>query len=336
MRELNGAYRSPFFSPDFVHAVNEVQPGVEVAIERENGSTTAILPFRRGRGNSAFPVGAGINDAQGLLVRPDHEIDFMEFLHACGLNSYHFHAAPIDCPGVQEFELGRANAYLADLTRETEDYPTFLRRRNRTIDKQGQKTRKLAREVGPLRFEFDCRDPDLIARLIELKSQQYQRTHTYDILSKRWIQELMFGLHATRESETRGLLSVLFAADIPVAIHFGMIEGDLVHYWFPAYDHEYQFASPGTQLFLDVATQAPDWGVRFIDMGYGEQAYKHKLTNVITEMSFGLADNRASHRLWYRGKKMLARQMKMLPARDRLKPWARTLMPFWGGHVYRD
>ncbi len=49
-----------------------------------------------------------------------------------------------------------------------------------------------------------------------------------------------------------------------------MIEGDLIHYWFPVYDTTYSYGSPGTILFLEIAKQAVDHGVKSIDFGYGE------------------------------------------------------------------
>lgn len=334
IRGSHSQYRSPFFSHDFIRTVAGLLPGVEVALAERNGRTIALLPFRRVGSFHARPVGAGINDAHGLLADTSVDFQFEEMLKACGLKSFAFHAAPPKSPGVSKYEIGRTNAFLADLTVDPLGYEHFLRSRNKTIDKQGQKTRKLGREVGELRFEYDCRDSDMIRRLLNLKSEQYQRTHTFDILSVPWIQELLYKFHGDVESENRGILSVLHAGDIPVALHYGMIEGDLLHYWFPVYDSQYHFGSPGTQLFLDVAKEAAARGVTAIDMGYGEQPYKHKLTNVVTEMSYGLVDRNPVRRALFRGNLAVGAKLKDLKIRERIKPIARKVMPSFGKGNY--
>lgn len=339
IRAKHSQYRSPFWSHEFIGHVDAIRPGVEVAIAKRNGRAVAILPFRRVSQKDARPVGAGINDAHGQLAAPSIDFTFDEFLSRCGLRSFAFHAAPPNSPGIAQYEIGRTRAFLADLTVDPKGYEHFLRARNRTIDKQGQKTRKLGREVGKLRFEYDCADNASIRRLLTLKSEQYRRTHTFDILSVPWIQELIHRLHKVDRngpSEIRGMLSVLFAGEIPVALHFGMEEGDLLHYWFPVFDSKYHFGSPGTQLFLDVANEATSRGIRAIDMGYGEQAYKHKLTNVITEMSYGLVDRNYIRRTVHRTNLAVGAKLKEFKIRERVKPIARKIMPSFGAGTYNE
>lgn len=335
IRNLSSHYRSPFWSPDFVGHVERVRSGIELAVAQRNGQAIAILPFRRRGSMDVGPVGAGINDAHGLLADPGIDFSFDEFLKRAGLRSFSFHAAPPHTPGISQFEVGRTRSFLADLTVDPQGYEHYLRQRNRTIDKQGQKSRKLGREVGELRFDFHCESVDLLERLRQLKSQQYQRTHTFDIFSVDWIRDLLVRLHSLPEhSELRGVLSVLHAGSTPVALHFGIEEGDLLHYWFPVFDPDYHFGSPGTQLFLDVAKTAAERGIRSIDMGYGEQAYKHKLTNVVTEMSYGLVDSSRIRRSMYRARLALSERLKRLAFREQLKPLARRLMPGFGSSSY--
>ncbi|MFN3190899.1 MAG: GNAT family N-acetyltransferase [Aureliella sp.] len=336
IRSSHVRYRSPFFSVDFIAAVERAVPGVEVALLRRGGKIVALLPFRRVGKNRARPVGAGINDAHGLLADESYLDGMEDFLKQAGLRDFLFHASPTDAPGVERFAVGTTRAFLADLTVDPKGYEHFLRGRNRTIDKQGQKSRKLGREIGALRFDFDCRDPAILRRLIELKRQQYQRTHTFDILGVDWIQRMLYSQFSERSEQVKGLLSVLYAGNTPVAMHYGMLDGDLLHYWFPVFDPEYSFGSPGTQLFLDVAREAAERGVTAIDMGYGEQAYKHKLTNVISEMSYGLVDENALRRWRYRCGLAMAAAVKEWRLRETLKPVARRLMPTFGVGQYRS
>lgn len=329
-------YRSPFFSYEFVDAVSQVCPNVEVAVAREGNRAVAILPFVRRNRLDATPVGAGINDAHGLLCSEDFRISFTDFLHACGLRSFQFHAAPPLAKGIPDYEIGRSRSFLADLTVDPLGFEHYLRSTSSTIDRQGQKSRRLAREVGPLRLEYDCRDQRLIDYLIQLKGAQYRRTHTYDILAVSWIKQLLYHLHANAQPRVRGLLSVLYAGDQPVALHYGLLDGDLLHYWFPVYDEQYAYGSPGTQMFLDIAREAAACGIKSIDMGYSEQAYKYKLTNVITEMSFGLIDTSAVRRQIYRYRTNWRQQLKGLWFKDQIKPLVRRLLPNLGGDRYQQ
>jgi CelD/BcsL family acetyltransferase involved in cellulose biosynthesis len=175
----------------------------------------------------------------------------------------------------------------------------------------------------------------LVAYLIELKRRQYKRTFTYDIFSHSWIRNLVFNLHAGRAGTVKGILSVLYAGQQPVALHYGLLEGDLLHYWFPAYDPHFAFASPGTELFLQVARYGPETGSFVaIDMGYGEQAYKHKLTNVQTEMSVGTIDPNPLRRAIHQAKLTAWFQRKRLPFRRQVRTLARRLAPALGRSQY--
>lgn len=339
IRAGSAHYRSPFFSHQFAEAMGRLQPGVEVAVVLRGGRAVAFFPFQRGRAGAAQPVGLGINDAHGMLAAPGMDIAITEVLRASGLKRFAFHASPLQAPGVVEFESGRKKAFLADLTVDPQGYEHYLCSRNTTIARQGQKTRRLIRQLGALRFEFDCRDTELLRQMIELKSAQYQRTHTFNIFSVGWIQQLIFQLHDadpwdSERSSLRGVLNVLFAGEVPVAFHYGILEGDLLHYWFPVYDPQYAPASPGTELFLQVARYGAAHGLTAIDMGYGEQAYKYKLTNVITEMSYGWVDSNPLRRAFYQGNASLRSKLKTLGLRNKLKPLARRLMPGYGKENY--
>lgn len=335
IRNSSAAYRSPFFSHTFIDAVASVAPNNEAVIARQGGKVVGVLPFQRSKSKVAQPVALGVNDAHAMLAPANSPVATTDLLKAAGARSFLFHAAPLDAPDIRRYEAGRTRAFLADLTVDPLGYEHYLKHNRDTIDRQGQKTRKLIRTKGPLRLEYDCRDPRMLDYLIELKGQQYRRTQIYDILSVDWIQRLLHSLLRKTDSPVRGLLSVLYAGDDPVAMHFGMQEGDLLHYWFPVYDSKYSYGSPGTVLFLEIAKQAVEKGVRAIDFGYGELPYKYKVTNVVTEMSFGLIDSSPLRRAYYRTGVALVTQMKKPWIKERLKPMMRLFMPNFGEHRYR-
>ncbi len=68
IRSSSSCYRSPFFSFDFIDAVSQVCPHVELAVARHEQRILAVLPFVRKRKQDASPVGAGVNDAHGLVA----------------------------------------------------------------------------------------------------------------------------------------------------------------------------------------------------------------------------------------------------------------------------
>lgn len=334
VRSQHAVYRSPFFASEFTQAVaRTAETQVSVATVRRAGTVTALLPIQV-VGQVAKPAGLGINDAHGLIADERESLSVVDVVKGAGLRSYEFHASPPEMTDSERYEAGRTRSFLADLTVDPLGYEHYLREHSTTIDRQGQKTRRMIREQGPLRFEFDCRETDLLDMLIHWKCEQYQRTHTYNILGVPWIQQLMHDLHSQSRGGLHGILNVLYAGETPVAMHYGMLDSDLLHYWFPVFDPKYGYGSPGTQLFLEVVKKCESLGVRNIDMGYGEQRYKHKLTNVITEMSYGLADSSSLRRNIYAGKLTARARLKKLPGREAIKPLARRLLPGWGGDTY--
>ena len=327
--------RPPFFSPAFIEAVEAARPGIQIGVASNSSGAQAILAFRNKNGD-AFPPGSGVNDAHGIVASSQARIDPIECMTAFGLSSYAFHASPPSNQLTSPFKIGSTRAYLADLTVDPNGYEHYLRSTSTTIDRQGQKTRRLQRELGPMRFEFDCRDPKMLERLIDLKCQQYLRTHTFNILGVAWIRKLLFELFENRSRSVKGILNVLYFGQTPVALHYGMTEGDLLHYWYPVYAPEYHHGSPGTQLFLEVAREATAQGYTAIDMGYGEQAYKDKLTNVVTEMDFGLVCKSGIYRRYYGAKLAIDERLRNWKWRQHLKPLARRLLPNYGGGAYCD
>ncbi len=335
IRSSSTIFRSPFFSSSFIEQVARLIPHVEIGVAVQDGRAVAIFPFQRQGRATAKPVGLGINDAHGLIACAGVGPGLREMMEACRINSFPFHAAPCEASEIARYQLGTTKSYLADLMVDPQGYEHYLRETRNTIDKQAQKTRRMIRDLGPLKFEFDCRDPGVLDSLIELKCEQYRRTHTYCILGVPWIQRLLRNMHAEVDAPVRGVLNALYAGDKLVAMHFGILEGDLLHYWFPVFDAAYGFGSPGTQLFLDVAREARERGVVAIDMGYGEQPYKTKLTNVITEMSYGLVDGNPLRQVWHRQKLALLAGWRSLKFRESIKPWARKLLPHFGKGKYQ-
>ncbi len=333
LRARYDRFRSPFFSVAFSEAVHAVRQDVEVAVVYQNERPIAFLPLHR-QGQSCFPVGRFFNDAHNIVCDPGLNIPWHWLLRQIGCNAYHFHALvgqPLD-----EMPPHCCHRKVRSFRCEIGDNPVqYLRdlgRAHKTIGRQGQKTRKMAREVGTVQFEFDCRDVERLRQAIRWKRNQYQRTHILDLFSTPWTMELverLFG-NIDRDQTPRGILSTLNAGGRTVAAHFGMLDGDLLHYWFPAYDPAFARYSPGTGLFVSILEAAEAQGLRCIDMGYGEQPYKRKQTDETDEVGQGCISPSFTYRLLRCGQAHLIDGVKALPLKSSLKRVGRSIWPSAG------
>ncbi len=106
------------------------------------------------------------------------------------------------------------------------------------------------------------------------KSAQYRRTGRRDRFAQAWIVRLVDLLASGGDPECRGVLSVLYAAERPVAAHFGLRSPTVLSWWFPAYDPTFAKYSPGVLLQLRMLEAAAAEGIGTVDLGSGPARYK--------------------------------------------------------------
>ena len=338
LRALHPDYRSPFFSTAFADAVQRARGDVLVAIARSGEEPVGYLPFHR-IGRTAVPVGRSFNDAQNVISDPEYNVDWFGLLRAARVKSFDFHALAGVMPRTFEFDQqGTVGSYCAEFRGDSRAFLEKLRKTHKSIRRQPQKTRKMEREVGPVTAELDCRDPHLLEQTIDWKSRHYRRTNILDLFVAPWTRKLLSELHRIAppnvpmcgRSPARGLLSVLRAGDRVVAAHFGIVEDGLLHYWFPTYDTNYAKYSPGTALFCELVRMSTDHGVDCIDMGYGEQNYKLKQTDVVSRVRHGCITPSTLHRRWTRVTKATESVLKRVPMKASLKHVLRRVQPHAG------
>ncbi|MFF1378151.1 GNAT family N-acetyltransferase [Streptomyces sp. NPDC058308] len=269
---------NPFLSPGFALATAHERRGVRIAVVREGGEPAAFLPFQRSAGGVGRAIGLGVSDCQGLVHRPGFDWDARDFLRACGLAVWEFDhlvggQAPFEASAsgsfpspVMDIDRGYA-AYLGQLHAQS---PKFTRS---TLAKE----RRLGRDHGAVRYVHDERDPRVLATLMRWKSAQYRRTGRSDRFAHPWIARLVRRLFHTRSDSFAGILSVLYAGDVPVAAHFGLRSERILACWFPAYDPAFAKYSPGLVLHLRMAEAAARDGIAYLDLGRGRKAYKDSL-----------------------------------------------------------
>jgi CelD/BcsL family acetyltransferase involved in cellulose biosynthesis len=326
LRQSQPTMATPFFSTAFIDAVHAARGDVLVAIMEDSESVLGYLPFHL-LGQSAKPVGRFMNDAHNVIATPQTKIPWPWLLRQIGTRSFDFHAMVGSTQHLDsQMIFGSTPSFSASIGEDGHAYLARLEKEHRTIQKQDQKTRKMIRRWGPLRFEFDCRDPGLLEQTIRWKREQYRRTNILDLFTPDWTRRMLRHLHDQTES-ARGLHSVLWAGDRVVAAHIGMIENDLLHYWFPTYNTEYSIYSPGTALFKTIVAQSTSHGIRVIDMGYGEQPYKKKQTDAITSVSHGCITGSRWLTLSRQAQGRISGWIKRLPMKQSLKCILRQIKP---------
>jgi CelD/BcsL family acetyltransferase involved in cellulose biosynthesis len=172
-----------------------------------------------------------------------------------------------------------------------DDFETYMRTVERThgptIRRLREKTRKLERDYGELRFERHSDDPEALATLLGWKADQYEKTGASNILEQAWIPDVLRRAHAAQTEDFSGLLSFLYADVRPVAGHLGIRSAGVCHSWFPAYDPEFSTYSPGLILLLKLTETAPDANIGVIDLGRGDYRYKRMLMNGTVRLAEG-------------------------------------------------
>ncbi|MFF7445503.1 MULTISPECIES: GNAT family N-acetyltransferase [unclassified Streptomyces] len=267
---------NPFMSAEFTRAVGRVRSDTRVAVLRRQGETVGYFPHQKGRWGHGYAVGLGVSDSQGAVLSPDLDLDLQHLMRACSLTAWEFNHLE---DGGQELFLpyatGRFASPVIDLTGGFERYEEHLRAHSRKFLKAARaQERRMHRDLGPLRYVHDERDPAALRTLIAWKSAHYRRTGRRDPFAQPWIARLVHDLAGSRSPHCSGILSVLYASGSPVAAHFGLRSRTVFSCWFPSYDRAFAVFSPGRVLYLRMIEAAAATGIRVFDFGRGQAAYK--------------------------------------------------------------
>jgi CelD/BcsL family acetyltransferase involved in cellulose biosynthesis len=278
LQHADPSLASAFFRPEFTQAVAATRDDVFVAVLEDEGRIVGFFPFQRGRWRIGRPVGGKMSDYHGVIADRSLELNPSGLLRGCGLRMWIFnHLVASQEPFARYHDRRSASPFL-DLSRGFDEYRAEKAAAGSKIVSQAdRKTRKLSREVGALRFEFDEADPVVLQQLMRWKSAQYRRTGAPDVFASRANAELVERIADTRTPEFAGVLSTLRAGGRLVAVHLGIRSGTVLHWWFPAYDPEFSHFSPGLVFILQLARESEHQGVGMLDLGRGDDPYKTRL-----------------------------------------------------------
>jgi CelD/BcsL family acetyltransferase involved in cellulose biosynthesis len=302
---------SPFFRPEFTRLVATARGDVHVAV-LEGG---CFFPFQRSGMGIGLPVGSRLSDHHGLVAPPETEVDVATLLKACQLATWEFDGLPAAQRAFAPFQRVPRASPVIDLANGYESYAASRREAGSDVladaAKQGE---RLAHRVGPTRFEAHVGEPSVLEVLLAWKSAQYARTGAVDIFRFDWVRDVVRRAHAAREPAFAGLLSVLYAGGIPVAMHLGLRSASVWHYWLPAYDRRYAAYSPGIVLLTLMAQAAPDLGLTTIDLGKGEALYKRRFASSEIRLAAGVVRRRSPAALAERIESASLRLLQRTPA----------------------
>lgn len=278
MQRVTPALSHPFMCPEFAVAVGTLRPDARVAVLSEGGKTVGFFPFQRRRFGVGVPIGAGLNDRQGLVHAPGLEWDPKELLRACKVSVWQFDNLVGGQRPFEPYVSSVAPSSVMDLSSGFAAYREKLQGDSpKFYGDLARKKRKLERDVGAIRFVADSRDLAELRILMRWKSDQYRRTGWTDRFDRPWIVDLVDYLFDTRNDGFRGMLSLLYAGETLVAAHFGLRFDETLAAWFPSYDREFRRQSPGLVQHLRMAEGAAELGVQSIDLGTGDEPYKESL-----------------------------------------------------------
>ncbi len=321
LQQVNPALDSPCFLPEFTLAAAGARAGVRIAMLEEAGQVLGFFPYQ-GRWGMGEPAGGGLSDHHGMICAPDTRWDWHGLLKATGLAYWQYDHLPwtqapagarqADSPGL---DLGHGFAA----------WKAARVKASRRVEELDRKARKMARELGPLRFEAHVTDPAVYAFVLRQKSQQCRRTGVPDFFSWDWPRALVEQVLATQTPHFAGRLSALWAGDELVAAHLGMRSSREWHWWFPVYAHEHAKYSPGAQLLMHVADAAASEGCVRLDLGKGEDAYKSSFADIHVPLAEGWVTRPSVVTAVQGMRKGALRQLRGSAWLAPLRPWVRRL-----------
>jgi len=284
IQDSNPLLSSPYFCPEFTQAVASVRNDVYISIIKVKDVIVGFFPFQKRRFGFGIPVGGMLSDIHGLIMENNIEIDVKQLLKLSGLVSYEFYHLPQWQNSFNNYIKATEVSHFIDLTSGYENYKTILaERKSKTPKDAAYKLRKLKRDFNNVEFHHLVTDKSILDLLLNWKSSQYRKSKIVDVFSFTWTKKLLHIIHELQSERFSGILSTLSVEGNPIAIHMGMRSSNSWNWWFPRHDTAYNKYSPGILLRLDAIEYAEKIGIKYVDLGCGDETtYKpHLSTNTI-------------------------------------------------------
>jgi len=302
----------PMCSSAFMLRVARHRHDIRIAVLRSGSEVVGFFPYQQERGGVGRPVGFRLNDYQAGIFAPSTQIDVAWMLRGCGLSSWHFDhlVATQRCFADGHFLL-EDSPYI-DVSQGLDAYIASVASRVRWKSSVRNQQR-MARDVGPVRFEFHSTEDAAFQSLLAWKTAQIKRHGRRSVFEWPWVIDTLESLRATDDPQCSGVLSALYAGDRLVAVHFGLRSREVLHWWITTYDQGFGSYSPGALLLVRVIEEAATLGIRRIELGKGAESYKAKLQSGATSLATGAISSSVWRHLFHKNSHAVQERIRLSP-----------------------
>jgi len=275
-REANSDLASPYFSANFLKAIAPHTPGSMLARFHDGQEIVGFFAYQK-RGQSLQPAGAPLADYHAAVMKAGYAPDWSRLLAAAGAKRLEFNGL-IGSEGLDRAPIVK-HRQIADVSAGYEAWFAAQKAQARKYFKNlGRCTRNVAKDLPDLKFEWTDVSPALLDWILDVKVDQYKRSGMHDVFSCGWTRDLLLALAAQKTGSACLRAGVYRRGDELVAAELCLMEGEDLHFWFPAYNPAYSRYSPGLLLTFDIIRHAAGLGIKICDFGSGGEAYKSPMT----------------------------------------------------------
>lgn len=298
---------SPYFRPEFTQALGKVRNDVEVGLVEQEGQPVGFFPFQRRHGNVGWPVGGPLADFNGPIMRAGLPLDAGELVQRCGLSAWHFGCLVAAKANFRPYFWFLDGSPYIDISRGFDAYCADRRLAgSKAIRRTFQKLRKLERDHGEVRIEFNVKDERVLDQLIDWKAGQCRKLKVFNAFSPDWTRRLLEDLLEKDGIDFSGVMCALYVKDKLQAGFFCLRSNRVLHLWIAAYSPTMARYSPGSQLLVKMIQAAPSHGITRIDLGPGNERFKRSFGTGTITLAEGSIDSRfmtrTARRLWHRSR----------------------------------
>lgn len=319
LQRNDAGFDSPFFSPYFTLAVAEARKDVRVTI-LEDGDRLGFFPFQASNWGIGRAVGWRLNDFQGVIAPPEFAIDAQQLLAASRLRTWRFDHLMSTDEVARSAELHQRKSPVIDLH---QGFAAYCQARKQAgsdaISQTWRKERKLARDVDEVRLEVHSSDEEVMSCLVAWKTAQLRRNGSLSIFEVGWMLRAIEALRHSQAEGCRGQLSALYAGKQVVAVHLGLRNARVLHWWITTYNPEFEAYSPGSILLLRLAEAAARENVQRIDLGKGDEVYKQRFMTSVSLVGEGTLCSSPMAQQWCRAVDCVRQYARTSPLRGTLR-----------------
>lgn len=269
---------NPFFSAGFCRIVAEVRDDVRIAVFSDNGGPIGFFPYHRQRFGRLAPLAGQISDYHGIIGTAGG-LDTAALLRSLKAQAFDFNHVPSSQARFRAQAFLETTSPLVDLSEGFEVWRQGRRAQGAAIKNAERKGRKLAREIGELRFVANETAPAVWDRLLTWKRDALDAIGVAFILDRPWARAVVERVRAVDTPGFGGMTSALWAGDELAAVAFSMRTRSTIHSWFPTYNPHLERYSPGLTLLMETLRHASAAGFTEVDLGRGSERYKSEFAN---------------------------------------------------------